>query len=244
MDDAPAPDLRILALDIGGTGLKATVIDADGNLLAERVRVKTPQPCGREALLQAIVSLVGPLEHLGYNRVAAGFPGVVRRGVVLTAPKLDQDDLHGFAIAEAISHRLGHPARVINDADLQGLAVIRREGTEMVVTLGTGLGSSLFFEGQLGPHLELSQHPFRKGETYNDQLGNETLKKIGPEKWNKRVRKALINFRALTNFDRLYIGGGNAKIVDFPLPPDIEIVGNENGLKGGAWLWKFGQPPE
>jgi polyphosphate glucokinase len=243
MESSPS-NLRILAVDIGGTGLKATVLDAEGNLLAERVRVKTPQPCGREALVQAIAGLVSSLEPLGYNRVAVGFPGVIRRGVVLTAPKLDQEDLHGFALTAAIAQRLGHPTRVINDADLQGFAVIKRQGVEMVITLGTGLGSALFSDGQLGPHLELSQHPFRKGENYNDQLGNDVLKKIGPDKWNRRLRKAITNFRKLTDFDRLYIGGGNAKLIHFSLPPDIEIVGNENGLKGGAWLWRFSQEPE
>ncbi len=242
--DSPPAHFRILAIDIGGTGLKATVLDEDGNLLTERVRVKTPQPCGREALLQAISGLAVSLEGLSYNRVAVGFPGVIRRGVVLTAPKLDQEDLHGFALADAISQRLGHPTRVINDADLQGLAVIKRQGVEMVITLGTGLGSALFADGQLGPHLELSLHPFRKGQTYNDQLGNEELKRVGPEKWNRRVRKAIVNFRTLTDFDHLYIGGGNAKLIDLALPPDIEIVSNENGLKGGAWLWRMNQEPE
>ena len=237
-------DLRILAVDIGGTGLKASVVDIEGNFLAERERVKTPARCGRDALVQAIADLAAPLEKLAYNRVAIGFPGVVRRGIVMTAPKLDGEDLQGFALAAAVSERLGHPTRLINDADLQGLAVIKRQGMEMVITLGTGLGSALFSDGQLGPHLELSVHPFRKGQTYNDQLGNETLKKIGPQKWNRRMRKAIANFRLLTNFDRLYIGGGNAKEIEFKLPPDIEIVGNENGLKGGAWLWRLDVEPE
>jgi polyphosphate glucokinase len=243
MEPSPS-DLRILSIDIGGTGLKASVVDADGNLLTDRVRIKTPKPCGREVLVEAIAELIRPLEQMGHNRVAIGFPGVIRRGVVMTAPKLDSEDLPGFAFAEAISKRLGHPARVINDADLQGLAVIKRQGVEMVITLGTGLGSALFQNGQLGPHLELSMHPFRKGDTYNDQLGNDALKKAGPEKWNRRVRKALTNLRVLTNFDRLYIGGGNAKVIDFPLPPDVEIVGNENGLKGGAFLWRLPEDPE
>jgi polyphosphate glucokinase len=239
--DSPPSDPRILTVDIGGTGLKASVVDAEGNLLTERVRVKTPPLCGREALMQAIVTLVEPLEALKYNRIAIGFPGVVRHGVVLTAPKLAADELPGFALAAAVSQRLGHPTRLINDAELQGLAVIRRHGMEVVITLGTGMGSALFFDGQLGPHLELSQHPFRKGGTYNDQLGNETLKKIGPHKWNRRLRKAIANLRKLTNFDCLYIGGGNAKQIDFDLAPDVELVDNENGLRGGAWLW---QQPE
>lgn len=245
MDALPAAaELRILAIDIGGTGLKATVLDAEGNLLTERVRVKTPPLCGRDALIEGILALVAPLEKLAYNRIAIGFPGVVRHGVILTAPNLDAQELPGLALADTLAKRLGHPARLLNDADLQGLAVIRGRGTEMVITLGTGLGSALFADGKLGPHLELSQHPFRKGETYNQQLGNATFKEIGAEKWNSRVRKAIANFRVLTTFDRLYIGGGNAKALNFKLPPDVEIVDNQNGLKGGAWLWRFEEAPQ
>jgi polyphosphate glucokinase len=236
--DAPPADLRILTIDIGGTGLKASVVNADGELLIDRVRVKTPHHCDREALVHAIFELVEPLEPLKYDRIAIGFPGVVRDGIVLTAPKLAADDLPGFALAAAISQRLGCPARLINDAELQALAVIQRRGLEVVITLGTGVGMAVFSEGHLGPHLELSQHPFRQGETYNDQLGNETCKKIGPHKWNRRVRKAIANLRKLTNFDRLYIGGGNAKLIDFDLPPDVETVDNSNALRGGAWLWR------
>jgi polyphosphate glucokinase len=121
---------------------------------------------------------------------------------------------------------------------MQGLAAIAGQGVEMVITLGTGFGSALFKDGQLGPHLELSQHRFRKGETYNEQLGNATLKKIGKGRWNRRVRRAIAALRTLTNFDHLYIGGGNAEKIDFELAPDVRIIPNEDGLKGGAWLWR------
>ena len=242
--DTPAPsDLRILAIDIGGTGFKAAVLDAEGNLQGDRLRIKTPYPCKPTVLLDTVAKLVEPLASLHYNRISVGFPGVVRRGTILTAPKLGTDDLHGFALAEALAARLGHPTRLINDADMQGLAVVSGKGVEMVITLGTGFGSALFSEGQLGPHLEMSLAPFRKGETYNDQLGNATLEKIGPAKWNRRVKKAIKNLRTLTTFDRLYIGGGNAKEIDFPLDPDVEVIDNTNGIKGGAWLWRQGVQP-
>ena len=246
MENSPvpsSPDLRILAIDIGGTGFKAAVLDAEGNLVSDRVRVKTPSPCTPEALLGTLLELVEPLAAQHYNRISIGFPGVVRRGKILTAPKLGTEGLRGYGLAQELSTHLGHPARLINDADMQGLAVVKGHGIEMVITLGTGFGSAMFSEGQLGPHLELSQAPFRKGETYNDQLGNDALKKAGPEKWNRRVRKAIANMRALTNFDRLYIGGGNAKEITFQLEDDVELVDNTNGVKGGAWLWRQGVQP-
>ena len=145
---------------------------------------------------------------------------MVRRGVILTAPKIGTKDLQGFPLAQEVEQALGHPTRLTNDADMQGLAVVRGHGVEMVLTLGTGMGSALFSDGQLGPHLELSVHPFRQGETYNDQLGDAALQKIGAAKWNRRVQKAIKNMRTLTTFDRLYIGGGNAREIVCPLDDD------------------------
>ena len=241
MDDSqpePPENLRILAIDIGGTGLKAAVLDAAGEMLTERARLKTPHPCTAALLLESLLQLVEPLKAVEFNRIAIGFPGVVRRGVILTAPKIGTAELHGFPLAQEMEQALGRPTRLINDADMQGLAAVRGHGVELVITLGTGLGSALFSDGQLGPHLELSIHPFRKGETYNDQVGDEALQKIGAAKWNRRVQKAIKTLRALTTFDRLYIGGGNAKAITFPLEDDMEIIDNTNGIKGGAWLWR------
>ena len=246
MEDAPvpsSPELRILAIDIGGTGFKAAVLDAEGNLVSDRVREKTPHPCTPEVLLGTLLKLVEPLAASNYSRISVGFPGVVRRGKIVTAPKLGTEDLRGYALAQELSTHLGHETRLINDADMQGLAVVKGHGIEMVITLGTGFGSAMYSEGQLGPHLELSVAPFRKGETYNDQLGNDALKEIGPRKWNRRVRKAIDNMRSLTNFDRLYIGGGNAKEITFKLDDDVEVIDNTNGVKGGAWLWRQGVQP-
>ena len=92
---------------------------------------------------------------------------------------------------------------------------------------GTGFGTGLFYQGQLMPHLEIAHQPFRKGETYNDQLGEATRKEIGEERWNKRVHKAIVNLRALMFFDHLYIGGGNSRRVTRQnLDDDVTIVDN------------------
>lgn len=244
MDNPPpaSPDLRILAIDIGGSGFKAAVLDAEGNMLTDRVRVKTPHPCPPDVLIAEILKLVEMLAGNEFNRISVGFPGVVRRGTILTAANLGPE-LAGFALAEALAQHLGHPCRAINDADMQGLAAVHGHGVEMVVTLGTGLGSALFNEGQLAPHLEFAHHPFRKGETYEEQVGALALKKIGPDKWNRRVERAVKTLRALTTFDRLFIGGGNAKEINFKLDGDVEIIDNANGIKGGAWLWRQSAQP-
>jgi polyphosphate glucokinase len=228
--------LRTLAIDVGGSGLKAAVVDEAGRLLTERVRVDTPVGSPPGAVVEALVRLVGPLGAC--DRVSVGFPGAVRNGRVLTAPNLDHEDWKDFDLAAALTRALGKPVRVANDADVQGLAVITGKGVEMVVTLGTGFGTGLYQDGRVAPHLELSHHRFRKGETYDEHLGNAARKRVGNRKWNKRVRKAIRALRALTSFDHLYIGGGNARKLDFELDPDVTVVSNEAGLKGGVALWR------
>lgn len=227
---------RTLCIDIGGTGLKASVLDSKGKMLHERVRVDTPPGVTAELLVKALVDLTRDLPP--FDRVSVGFPGVVRQGVVITAPNLGSDEFRGFDIDGALEKALGKPTRVMNDADVQGFAAVAGKGVEMVITLGTGFGTALFVEGRIGPHLELAHHPFRKGETYDEQLGNAALERIGKRRWNKRVKRAIKNLRVLTNFDRLYIGGGNAKKIQFELDDDCEVVDNTAGILGGIKLWK------
>ena len=225
-----------LAIDIGGTGLKASVLDADGNMVTPRVRVPTPHPSPPGIVLETLVKLVQPFP--AYERVSVGFPGVVRKGKIVTAPNLGQDDWQGFDLAEALARHLNKSVKVKNDADLQGLGAIRGQGVEMVITLGTGFGTALFDDGFIAPHIELAHHPFRKGDTYEEQLGNAALEKVGRAKWNKRLQRAIATIRALTNFDTLFIGGGNAKRIDFELPHDVEVASNDDGMRGGIWLWR------
>ena len=145
-----------------------------------------------------------------------------------------------FDLQAALAARFRKPARVANDADVQGAAVVRGLGLELVVTLGTGMGSAFFYDGRLLPHLELAHHPFRKDETYNEQLGERARKDIGSSRWNKRVRKALDTLRALCFFDHCFVGGGNAKRLEIDLPPDVTVVDNTAGLLGGIKLWEGG----
>ena len=199
---------RTLTIDVGGSGLKASVLDARGAMLVERVRVPTPVGRPPALVIEALARLVAPLP--AYDRISVGFPGVVRDGKVLTAPNLGHRAWAGFDLARALSRRLGKPTRIANDADLQGLAVVKGRGVELVVTLGTGFGTALYWDGRLAPHLEVAHHPFRKGQTYEEQLGNAARKRIGNKKWTRRLERAIETLRALTHFDHLYIGGGNA----------------------------------
>jgi polyphosphate glucokinase len=227
---------RTLAIDVGGSGLKAAIVDETGRMLTDRARMDTPVGSPPGEIVEVLARLVAPLG--AFDRVSVGFPGVVRGGRVLTAANLDNAGWKDFDLAAALTRTLGKPARVANDADVQGLAVIAGKGVEMVITLGTGFGTGLYLDGRLAPHLELSHHAFRKGETYEEQLGNAARKRVGNRKWNRRLRKAIRALRALTTFDHLYIGGGNARKIDFELDPDVTVVTNDAGLRGGVALWR------
>ena len=229
-------DALTLDIDIGGTGLKAAIVDEAGEMRTDRVRIDTPVGAAPPTIVAALAGLVAPLGT--YDRVSVGFPGVVRGGRILTAPNLGNDAWKGFDLGKALATALNKPVRIANDADLQGLAVISGKGVEVVITLGTGFGTGFYLDGRLGPHLELSHHPFRHGETYDQQLGNAARKEIGGTRWNKRVRRAIDTLRRLSNFDHLYIGGGNAKKLDFKPDADVTVVSNDAGVKGGVALWR------
>ncbi len=238
-----------LAIDIGGTGLKVTALDSNGKmLLADRLRVPTPYPLPPTRLVQELHQLVTPVKR--YDRVSVGFPGMVRNGLILSAPHLvlaegpgskpDVDVVkawHHFDLAGALAEAFGKPARVVNDADLQGLDASSGHGLEVVITLGTGFGTAVLHDGQLAPHMELSQHPFRHGENYDEQLGDVTRKRVGSERWSKRVHKAITNLDMLLMFDHLYIGGGNATRVKGDLPANVTTIDPNAGLFGGIRLW-------
>jgi polyphosphate glucokinase len=110
---------------------------------------------------------------------------------------------------------------------------------ELVLTLGTGLGSALFTDGRLCPGLELGHHPWQKGKTYEDFLGRRGLKKFGKKRWNHFLEKAIEQTSKTFNWDRLYLGGGNAKEINFKLPTYVSTISNEDGLFGGVALWRF-----
>lgn len=224
-----------LAIDIGGTGIKMMTLDGLGKPLGERVRADTPHPATPQAVLSVLDQMSGSAGT--FDRVSVGFPGVVKRGVTLTAHNLDPQWC-GYELQKILEQRWERPVRVANDAAVQGYGAIRGVGVELVVTLGTGFGSSLFVDGRLVPGLELAHHPWRKDKTYEDYLGIKGLKHLGRKRWNRTLEKAIQQLDALFNYDHLFIGGGNAARIDFELPRQVTRVPNEDGLLGGAALWR------
>ena len=121
---------------------------------------------------------------------------------------------------------------------MHGLGIVSGVGFEMVITLGTGLGSALFLNGVLLPHVELSQHPSTDGIIYDRYIGKRALEEEGEQLWNDRVKKMLQVFKTVFNYDHLFIGGGNSRRINFELDKNITLVSNEDGIKGGAKLWQ------
>ena len=241
-------DVRTLAFDVGGSGFKGAVLDSEGEMLSERVRIDTPYPCPPPVLVSSLKSLVEQLP--AHDRVTVGFPGLVRHGRVGNIPSLtrvsydgDTDpelvqQWHGFDLASALSTAFGLPTKVANDADVQGCAVAQGKGFEFVMTLGTGVGTALFSEGKLVPHLELGHAPLRHGDTVEDQLGNLARKEAGNDTWRDRVLKAIVAYDRYLFFDHIFIGGGNAKHLDAAeLPDNATIVSNTAGITGGVRIW-------
>ena len=242
------PEVRTLAIDVGGSGLKGAILDSKGEMLTERVRIETPYPCPPDRLVSSLTELTADLGER--HRVSVGFPGLVRNGRVRNIPSLSRTTYdgdadpeleaawRGFDLAGALSTAFGVPTKVANDADVQGCAVVTGEGFEFVMTLGTGVGTALFLDGRLLPHLEAGHAPFRKGDTFEEQLGNVARKDIGNDRWRTRVLEAILAYDRFLFFDTIHIGGGNAKHLDpLDLPHHARIVDNTAGITGGVRLW-------
>jgi polyphosphate glucokinase len=222
-----------LAVDIGGTGLKMLCLDHDGKPMTERLRMPTPNPATPVRLLLALDKMRAQMP--AFDRVSVGYPGVIKQGVVMTAVNLNPKWV-GYPLQAALQKRWKKPVRVANDAAVQGLGAVSGRGIELILTLGTGMGSCLFADGHMCP-LELGHHPWRK-KTYEDYLGMRGLKKYGKKKWNKLLELAIAQTAATFNWDHLYLGGGNTKYIRMKARPEVTIVSNLDGLLGGVALWR------
>ncbi|MGH7916150.1 MAG: ROK family protein, partial [Candidatus Binataceae bacterium] len=224
------PNARIsspltLAVDIGGTGIKSIVLDSHGQPVTKRLRTATPEHAKPREVI-AIVRKQAKAQGK-FDRVSAGFPGVVKDGVIYTAANLGKG-WKSFNLERELNRKLGKPVRVANDADVQGLGAVSGTGVELVITLGTGFGSVLF-ANDTRIHLELGHHPFHQGKTYEDELGRAAMDKKGKKKWNRMLLEAIDDLKRTFNYDRLFIGGGGAKFVKVDLPDNVSLISNEDG---------------
>lgn len=223
-----------LSIDIGASHLKLHVLDARGRDLVERVRVPTPDPLTPAVLVRTLATLVKDLP--AFDRVSVGAPGIVHRGTVYSLPLAGDHRFHRYPLAKRLAARLGRPVRLLNDADMHGLGVIRGRGVELVLTLGSGLGTALYLDGEPGPHLQFLPSP-RGKDPPGGPYGDAARKKLGGKRWSRRVERLIETLRRITGFDVCYLGGGNADRLRFELGDDLRRVDSAAAALGGVRLW-------
>ena len=243
-----------LAIDCGGGGIKASVLDEAGTMRAQPTRVPTPYPLSTDLFVSTLVDIAASLPKA--DRATVGMPGMIRHGVVINTPHYVTkagprsrvlpelvEQWHGFDARAALAAALGIPTLVLNDAEVHGAGVIAGAGLELVLTLGTGLGAAMFDGGRLAPHLELSQAPVRWGLSYDTFIGEHERRRLGDALWSRRVARMVEGLRPVFVWDRLYLGGGNSRHITpsttTRLGDDVVIVPNSAALVGGARIWQL-----
>jgi polyphosphate glucokinase len=240
------PTGQAFGIDIGGSGMKAAVVDlAAGELISDRYRIATPQPATPEAMAEVVVELV---RHHGWGgNVGCAFPAVVHNGIVGSAANIDESWLDVDA-DRIFSEALGVGVHMINDADAAGVAEVHcgvaagRAGVVMMLTFGTGIGSGLFVDGVLVPntelgHLELDGHKAEKRAAASARK----REKLSWSDWAERVERYLRHVEALFSPDLFVIGGGASKQPEkwldrISIETEIVVASMENnaGIVGAA----------
>ncbi|MGC5002055.1 polyphosphate--glucose phosphotransferase [Streptomyces sp. NBC_00353] len=215
--------MQIFGVDIGGSGIKGAPVDLDrGDLAQERHKVLTPQPATPKDVADSVAEVVGHFDWSG--PVGITFPGVVTGGVTRTAANVDKGWIDHDA-RTLLGEKLGLPVTVLNDADAAGIAEMTfgagrgRKGTVIMLTLGTGIGSALFIDGQLVPntelgHLELGGHEAEKHASTKAKEDEE----LSWHHWAHRVQKYLAHLEMLFTPELFIIGGGVSRKADKFLP--------------------------
>lgn len=244
-----------LSVDCGGGGIKASVLDYRGTMVAPSLRVPTPYPLPPELLIEIIQKFQTDLKAAP-DRVTVGMPGMIRHGVVISTPHyvcrsgprtrvLPQmvTAWQNFDLASALEDQIALPSLVLNDAEVAGAGVISGSCMEMIITLGTGLGNSIWDGGRLAPHMELSHMVARWGLLFDDYVGEPERIRMGDAHWSRRVRRVVGVLREAIMWDRLYLGGGNSahitESVRKTLGDEVVIVPNEAGVRGGVRAWEL-----
>jgi polyphosphate glucokinase len=238
--------MGFLGIDIGGSGIKGAPVDLDsGELLQQRLRIPTPQPATPQAVATTVAEIARHFNWAG--PIGCGLPAAVRNGIACTAANIDATWL-GTDSRDLLAKATGCPVTVLNDADAAGLAEMRfgagygQAGTVLLVTVGTGLGTALFRDGQLIPNTELG-HLLLNGEVAEEYASAAVRDRLALsyKKWAKRFDLYLKHLERLFWPDLFIIGGGISKKHDkfFPhLTIETEIfparLRNEAGIVGAA----------
>jgi polyphosphate glucokinase len=238
--------MQVLGIDIGGSGIKGAPVDTDtGAMLAPRYRLVTPSPAKPRPVAQTVAKIADHFEWQG--SIGIGFPGVLRKGVTLTAANLHKGWI-GLDAAKLIKKTTGNAVCIINDADAAGLAEMAfgagadRQGVVLLVTIGTGLGTALFTDGHLLPNSEFGHLEINGVEAEN--IASDAARKrdkLSWKKWGIRFDEYLNKMEKLFWPDLIILGGGISKkhAEFFPyLTVQAEVLPakmlNEAGIIGAA----------
>lgn len=214
----------ILGIDVGATGIKGGLVDVRyGKLLTERHRFDTPQPATPKAMAATVQKLVDYFDYDGV--VGIGFPAIVRRGVAASASNIDKSWI-GTDICKTFEKKTGLQFYALNDADAAGVASMKfgagkkyaKEGTVMMVTIGTGLGGALFVNGELMPNLEIGQIYLRNMKIVAEKYISNKIRKENDLDWDqfgRRFNEFLHHADFVFNPDLIVLGGGASKSFAF-----------------------------
>jgi polyphosphate glucokinase len=212
----------ILVIDVGGTHIK---ILASGRRIPIKIE-SGPTMTGREMVRRVRAATEG----WRYSAVSIGYPGPVLHGKPVSEPR----NLGGGWIGVNFTKAFGRPVRVINDAAMQALGSYRG-GRMLFLGLGTGLGSALIVDGVIEP-MELAHLPYKHGRTYEEEVGEAALTRLGKKKWRRNVADVVARLQAALEAEDVVIGGGNAKELKM-LPKHARLGSNANAFVGGYRLW-------
>lgn len=241
-----------LTVDCGGTGIKASVLDKGGKVLIDFPYLKTPYPLSPSKLISIIDDFVKADNRI--KRVTVGLPGMIRGGKVIVIPHYVNSsgprgvvDPHlkkawyGFDMQSMLKKKLKLPILVLNDAEVHASAVITGKGLETVLTFGTGLGSAIFSDGVIAPHLEISHATIRYGKSIDSWIGEQARRRLGNQLWSRRVKSLIQELYPMIIWDKLYIGGGNAQRISKSALKSfdykVKIIPNSAGVTGGVKAW-------
>jgi polyphosphate glucokinase len=240
--------MEYLGIDIGGSGIKGAIVDVTtGKILTERLRVDTPLPATPQAVAEKLAELVATFNWQG--GIGCGFPAVISSGVAKTAANIDPSWI-GTDVVALLDNATGCRCSVVNDADAAGLAEMRfgggrnRSGTVLVVTLGTGIGSALFFNGQLYPNSELGHLRLKNGIA--EHYASSAVRKnegLSWKAWSKRLNNFFALVERILSPELIIVGGGVSRKHEkfFPyLDVQAELLPaefrNQAGIIGAACL--------
>lgn len=239
--------MEVLGIDVGGSGIKGAIVNVEtGVLLTERHRIPTPAGAKPEDVADEVQQLVDHFKWTG--KVGCGFPTIISHGKALSYGNIDKS-WKGLNVQKLFSKQTGLKFTIRNDADAAGMAEMRfgagkgKMGLVIIITIGTGLGSGVFYDGKLIPNFELGVIPYKEYKRFEYYAADSARKrdKLDYAQWGKRFNKFLKMIERVFSPDLIIIGGGASKKMELfqqYITIDVPVIPakfqNNAGILGAA----------